>query len=120
MWRVLNMRCNHRTRLSRKLRQGLESQGAAHSRNVGERLEDLRVALRGAVVEENHRADARVALRHDGGDDVCLGVGDVGRVGGRCLCTMLACILSAVSIRVEIRGREYTSKKRSIYSAETV
>ena len=93
MWRVLNMRCNQRTRLSRKLRQGLESQGAAHGRNVGERLEDLRVALRGAVVEHNHRSDARVTLRHDGGNDVRLGVGDVGRVGGGCLYTMLACIL---------------------------
>ena len=119
MWRVLNMRCNQRTRLSRKLRQGLESQGAAHGRNVGERLEDLRVALRGAVVEHNHRSDACVALRHDGGDDVRLGVGDVGRVGGGCLYTMLACILHCNN-NSRNKWREYTSKKRSIYSAETV
>lgn len=74
------MRRHQGTSLGRKLRQGLEAQCAADSRDIGKRLEDLGIALRGTVVEENHRSDGRVTLGNNSRNDVSLGIGDVGSV----------------------------------------
>lgn len=81
---VLDVRNDHGSGLGGKLAQALEAESAADRGDIGERLEDVGVADGVAVIEENHRSHGRLS-RHNGRDDVRLGVGDVGREGGRSL-----------------------------------
>lgn len=74
---VLDVRNDHGSSLGGKLAQALEAESAADRGDIGERLEDVGVADRVTVVEQNHRCRDGFT-RHDSRDDVSLGVRDVG------------------------------------------
>ena len=72
------MRDDHSSSLIGKFAQGLKAERVADSGNIGERLEDIGVADRVTVVEQNHRCHGSLARDH-GRDYMSLGVGDIGR-----------------------------------------
>lgn len=75
---VLDIRNNLDSSLGGQLAKGLEGQRVADSRDIGKRLEDIRIADRVTVVEENHRRHDRLT-GDDSRDGVRLRVRDVGR-----------------------------------------
>lgn len=75
---------HHRSGLSGKVTDSLEVESAADSRDVGERLEDLRVASAVTVIEQDHRGEGSLAW-HQSGHNVSLGIVDVGCVGSSSL-----------------------------------
>lgn len=77
---VLDVRNDHGSGLGGKLAQALEAESAADRGDIGERLEDVGVADRVTVVEQNHRRRDGFT-RHDSRDNMGLGVRDVGSKG---------------------------------------
>ena len=84
VWFLLDSVNHHRSSLSGKVTDSLEVKGAAHSRDVGEWLENLGVAGVVTVVEQDHRGESSLT-GHKGGHHVSLGVVDVGCVGSSSL-----------------------------------
>lgn len=72
------MRNDHGGSLIGKFADGLEGERVADSGDIGERFEDIGVADRVTVVEQDHRCHGRLARDH-GWNNMSLGVGDVGR-----------------------------------------
>lgn len=70
---------NHLASLRCKLRNSLKADRATDRRNVGKRLENLRVAGSITVVEEDYRGQSRVT-GYQRRDNVGFRVGDVGRI----------------------------------------
>lgn len=75
---VLDVRNDHGSGLIGEFADGLEGERVADSGDIGKRLEDIGVADRVTVIEQNHRRHGSLS-RDDGRDNMGLGVRDIGR-----------------------------------------